>query len=135
MIRVFRDFRDLVGALNRISASLVNLVIIQEELGPAEARLEELELSRRKFEAEMTGLLEQAEGKLKASNNSEARARTMLKHYEKESDPLDPDGEEVGETFPDGYAPGSEADEVQPLRMDVAPDNKTLALNRKFGLG
>lgn len=91
-----------------------------------------LETEQKRWQAEVEALLLRAEGKLQAASNAEARARTMKKHAEKLTDPFDIEGEEGEEAVPEGYAPRSEEEWVQPLRVGVAPNHKANALRYKF---
>jgi len=95
-------------------------------------RIETLENNRVRHEADIQGLLLKCEGKLHASNNAEARARTMLKHYETDDDASDTPSDQVEETVPPGYAPGSEVDGVPPVHMGLETNNKAHALRAKF---
>ena len=131
-MKVLDEFRRLIAAVNALNASVGELTRASRESGPSEERLESLERDRLQFEAACEGLLMKAEGKLQAANNAEARTRTMKKTYEPFLDPLDSDSEEVEEALPLGYAPTGEEEGLRPVRMDVAPDYKTLALARKF---
>lgn len=142
---MFRAFRRFLAALDRLedgiaslSAALRDLSTVEKEQGPAIERLEELELSRHKWEANCEGLLQKAEGKLRAANNAEARERANKKSYEHLLDPL----AEVGD---DAEAPARDADRdddaafseeqrLSSLRLDVAPSPKALAQRAKFGL-
>jgi len=142
---VFRAFSRLVAALEEITRScgtlcveLAELSAAQNAQGPAIERLEALELSRHQWEAMCEGLLQKAEGKLRAANNAEARERANKRSYEHLIDPLD----EVGDQ-PEAPARGphseidaapSEEERVHALRLDVAPTNKTLAQRAKFGV-
>jgi len=100
-------------------------------------RVEGLELSMSKWQAEMEAHLQRSESALKAARNAEERSRTMKKSYEKaQLDPFDLDGEEA-EAAPvsGGYAPAGEAERVQPVHVDVAPVNsKAYALRAKYQL-
>ena len=131
---VLRDFRALVGAAQGIERELQALAASQETDAALAERVEQLELSRRTWEADVEGTLLKAEGKLAAANNAEARTRTMKKSYEK-LHPLadfDGEGEEVPTPVPTGHAEGGEVEGLQPLRVDVAPDYKALGARRKF---
>ncbi len=133
---VFREFRRLINAIERLATEVRDLVQVQRQLGPAVDRLEALELSRHHFEAEMSGLVLKAEGKLKAANNSEARERQLKKSYENRIDPLHPDGEEPeaeGDPVSGDDVARGEADRLQAMRMDVAT-GKQAALRRKWGV-
>lgn len=139
---IFRSFRRLLDALENIgdrlravSVSLLEVIRLQQELGPARERLEKLELSRARFEAECEGKLLQADGKLKAAANAEARERQLKKSYERIVDERDPDVEagEEGTVLPlDAQA--REEERVQALRLVVAPNGKAAAVRAKFGL-
>jgi len=103
--------------------------------GPAEARLEELERSRARWEAEIEALVMKAGGTLKAASNAESRSRTMIRHAEKLSDPFAEPGEEVQPPLFEGDAAPSEAEEMQPLRLAVAANSKEGRLRAKFNVG
>ena len=131
-------FDAIASQLAALTASQVELAKIQQAMGPALDRLNALELSRHRFEAEMEGILLKADGKLKAASNAEARERQLKKSYERNLlDPLDTDGqegtEERAEFLPVHAAPG-EAQGMPPLHLDVAPNGKALAVRAKFGL-
>ena len=144
-MKVFRPFRLLIAALGTLADRMQGLTIAvieldrtQREHGPAIERLELLEQSRHQFEALCEGLLLKAEGKWRATSNAEARERQMRKSYEHLIDPLAEVGDEpeASTRNPDGAddaAPG-QAEGVQPLHLDVAPSNKTLAQRAKFGV-
>jgi len=139
---MFRTFRTFVGAIESLAGSVRGLVIAlahdveqRAEAGGALERLEALERTRSMWEAEMEALVLKAEGKLKASNNSEARARTMVRHYEKEFDPLDPDRDEVEDGIPAGYAPAGAEERLHAMPESVAVEpKKALATRVKFGV-
>jgi len=130
---VLRDFRRAVDALERIASGLNGAVRALHENSPATERLEELERSRALWEADVEGMLQKAEGKLKAAANSEARERTMRKAYENELDPFGEDREELQEAFQEGDAEIGYPEEVLPVRMGVeAISKKQQALRMKF---
>jgi len=142
---VLRAFRRFLAATERIedglrslTSSLEQLVVAQQAHGPAMERLEALELSRHQWEAACEGLLLKAEGKLRAANNAEARERALKKTYEHLIDPFPEGGEQPEAAGPDAGgnndAPRGETEGVQPVRVDVAPSNKTLAQRAKFGV-
>jgi len=135
-LQVLRDFRRLVEAVEELAAVLRGLLEVQRGAGPALDRIEALELSRHQFEAAIEGTLLKAEGKLKAASNAEARERQLKRSYESRLDDIDPHGDPASqvETVLGNDAAGSEAAGVHPLRLDVAPDNKALAVRAKFGL-
>jgi len=129
---------EIAAELRGLSVELSELCAAHKELGPASERLDKLERERFRFEAECQGLLLAAEGKRKAAMNAEARERVMKKSYETHVDPFDEagDGPEAPAGDPDiehDVAAG-EAEGVQPLRLDVAPSGKALAVRRKFGI-
>lgn len=131
---VFLGFRRLREAVEGLEAVLRELLEVQREAGPAAARLDSLELSRFHFEAECSGLLLKAEGKLKAASNAEARERQLKRSYEKDSDSFDEDGEaRSGESpiLPDNVETG-ETERMQALHLGLAPGSKALALNHKW---
>ena len=121
-----------------VSVELGALCEIQKELGPSIERLEKLELSHHQFEAMCEGLLQKAEGKLRAANNAEARERANKRSYEHLLDPLAEDGvtgeAPGGDSVLTDHAAPSEAERLQAMRMVVAPNNKTLAQRAKFGV-
>ena len=144
-LAVFRVFSRFLAALLEVSDEvrtlagvLGELVLLQREQGPASERLEALELSRHQWEATCEGLLQKAEGKLRAANNAEARERANKKSYEHLLDPLAEDGDdpEASPRYPDSGldAPAGEAERLSALRLDVAPSPKTLAQRAKFGV-
>lgn len=83
----------------------------------------------------MEGLYLKAEGKAKAAANAEARERQLKKSYEANLDTFDPDGEAgsgKSPILPDDVEAG-ETERMSALRLDVAPDNKALAVRAKWG--
>lgn len=132
-MRVLADFRRAVDALERIATGLNGAVRAMNDTEPSSDRLDELERSRALWEADVEGMLQKAEGKLKAANNSEARERTMRKAYEDDIDPFPPDGEEIQETFPQSDVPPGFEEEMQPLRLGMeAVSPRQLALRHKY---
>lgn len=134
---IFRGFRDLVEAIQALGDTLNGLARLQEELGPARDRLDALERSRHQFEAECEGMLLKADGKLKAANSAEQRERQLKKANERLSLEFDPAGEEGtdGETVLPNDAARGEAPGLPPVRLALAPNNKTHAMRSKWGLG
>jgi len=136
-LRVFQTFRDLTAAIQSLAAALVD-----GDDGPRAAvlgeRLDGLELSRKKWEAEMEALLMRAEGKLKASRNAEERARKMRNFDEDFPDIDDEDGPAAERQRPQSILPladvqtGEEAG-MYGLPMGMEADGKSLALRAKFG--
>ncbi len=136
IFKVLRDFRALVEAIQDLVGVLRNLRDGQQEAGPALDRVAALELSRHQFEAEIQGVLLQADGKLKAANNSEARERQLKKANEKLVDAFLETGEEVeeaGDPVRGVDAAVRTTEGLPAVRVGVAPDRKTAALNHKFG--
>jgi len=143
-LRVLREISQSLESLQAISTALQNIATHQsavldrqEDAGAMSERLEGLELSQSRWEAEMEGHLQRADSALKAARNAEERTRTMKKSYEKHQlDPFNLDGEEAEATpVPAGYAPAGEAERVQPVHLDVAPVNsKAYALRAKYQL-
>lgn len=117
-----------------MSGVLRAIADMQREAGPAMDRVEALELSRHQFEAEIQGVLLEAEGKRSAAANAEARTRTMKKSYEKQLDPFNVDSEQAEDSIVQGrHAPPSEEEGMLPVHLDLAPsDSKAYALRAKF---
>jgi len=139
-LKVLRDFSRLAEGVQSLAASLRDLAKSRREEGPASDRLDALELSRARFEAEMESYLLRAEGKLKAASNAEQRERHLKRTNEKLLDPFGADSEEeLEEERTDvqvGDAPGSETEGVPPVRLELeAVDGKALATRVKFGAG
>ena len=136
-LAVFQGFRRLVEAIQALAVAVLDLVRIQQELGPALDRLEQLERSRNQFEAECEGMLLKADGKLKAASSAEQRERQLKKANDKLSDPFDEDGEARPEdaTFlrPD-HAEGSKAERVPPVHLALASNDKAHAVKAKWGI-
>lgn len=130
---VLREIRELPAAIRTLTAAIQDVAALQRESGPGEARLEDLERSRAKWEAEIEALLIKADSTYKSASNAESRARTMVRAYEKELDPFPEDSEEIQEpaVLPDHARPG-EVEEVQPMHMDLAPGSKAYALRAKW---
>jgi len=129
---MFSTLKALVGELHGINLRLKDLIELQREAGPADDRLDDLELSRARWEAEVEGILLKADGHQKAARSAEARTRTMQKHYEDQLDPFDPDSQEIEAPVRSGYAPAGEGEGLPPVHMELAPDYKTQALRAKF---
>ena len=122
----------MIASIQAVALALESIADSQNKAGPAMDRLEALEMSRVRHEAELEGLLMKAEGKLKASNNAEARARSMVKHYESFTDSFDADSAEVETPVRDRHADAGPAEAVQPVHLGVEETNKTRALRAKF---
>jgi len=132
-LTVFRDFRRAADALERLATGFSAAQRERVEVAPLLERLVDLEQSRSMWEAEVEGILAKAEGKLKAAANAEARERTMQKRHEADLDPFSIDSDEVEALIPIDDVAAGEEEGLPPVRMDVAPDYKALALSRKFG--
>ena len=134
--RLLATLENLVEQLKALVWALLEIVRLQEELGPASTRLEALELSRAQFEAEIHGKFLKAEGKLRGAANAEARERQLKKSYERLANPLDEDGAEaeapLRNAVVDDDVEAREAERLQTLRLDVAPGDKTYAVRAKF---
>jgi len=130
---ILRDVRRGVEALERIATGISAAARSHETNLPSLQRLEELERTRGLWEAEVEGILQKAEGKLKAAANSEARTRTMKKSYEEFLDPFGDDREEVEEAIQESDAEPGYAEELQPVRLGVeAESKKAYATRMKF---
>ena len=142
MFRAFREYlaaqKVTADAIRDLTLQLAALGRIYQEQGPAAERLEALELSRHQWEAMCEGLLQKAEGKLRAANNAEARERANKKSYEHLLDPLAEVGDEPeapGDPVPGNDAPPSEDARLLALRMAMASANpKAVAQRAKWGV-
>jgi len=125
-----KALEDVRGVLLHASERVADAAALQE-------RIEDLELSRAKWEAELEGLVLKAESTLKASNNSEARTRTMKKSYAHLIDHGESFGSSEVETELERQLQDRDAEVVpeegmQRLHLDVAPGGKVLATQWKF---
>lgn len=128
-------FRQVLGALQSIADSLrQGPERLEASLEPSrrlqqlEAEVRSLRQERQQWLADLEGLADRAEGKLKAARAAEERSRGMMKRAEalSEGDSGDEEGEEE---IPEVYlqairqinAGGGEEGGVQPMREDVAP--------------
>jgi len=138
MRKVFLAFRQLIEALQSVSKALDALVSSAHQGENASERLQSLELSRSVWEAEVEGVLAKAEGKLKASNNAEARTRTMEKSFEgffEERDPHRPEAEGTGNGVPGDDEAYIEKEGMHVLSVGVARTPRQRLIRAKFGLG
>ncbi len=131
-MRVLRDFRRAVEALEGIAVSLGEAVELQGDNEPALDRLDELERTRGLWEAEVEGLLQKAEGKLKAAANSEARERHQRAKHGQGSDPFDDDRDEVEAAVPAGDVEGGQEEDVHPVYLGLEKNSKDYARRLKF---
>jgi len=128
--------QSIVEALSRVNATLAKALAAVGDDPRLQSRIEELELGRAKWEAEVEGTLLKAQGQLKASSAAESRARTMERHAETRT-PEDDYPSEEG-IPPEGYdvGPGDdsfgEEEGLHPLRLDVETSPKNRALRAKF---
>jgi len=137
-VSLFQGFRHLLEGIQALTDALKDLTDVQRQLGPSLDRLEALELSRVHFEADVEGMLLKADGKLKAANASESRERQIRKANERLVDTFDPDGDpepQPGRPVLDVDAESREAQGLPAMRLALAPNNKTHAVNAKWGIG
>ena len=121
-----KALRDIADVLHEVSGRVADRAELVD-------RIEELELSRAKWEAELEGLLMKAESKLKASNNAEARTRVMKKSYESFADEGETEiAQEVFQHIPDGNVAPSRAEPLPAMHVDVAQNDKAGAVRMKF---
>ncbi len=130
--RLPAEIEGLSSALIVIAGRLATLIDLQRQNGPADERLEELERTRAKWEAEIEALVLKADSRYKAASNAEARSRVQLRNAEKLTDPFDDEGEAVEATVPRGHDPRVEAEEMLPLPLGVARNNKAHAQRAKW---
>ena len=123
---------ELSEALLEVGRTLELAIEVQREAGPADERLEELERSRAHWEAQMEALILKADSTLKSASNAESRSRTMVRHAEKLVDPFSEEGDEVPETAPRGDDPRIEAEELLPVPVGLATNNKAEAMRAKW---
>jgi len=141
---MFMTFRRRLAAAQGTEKALRDIADILHEVSGRVAdrrelvdRIEELELSRAKWEAELEALVLKADSTLKSANNAEARTRTMKKSYESFADEGLGDREteiaqEVLQHIPDGNAAPRGAEPMPALHLDVAQNAKAGALRMKF---
>lgn len=139
--RMFRSSRialerlqGIYNALSRLTSAIEQSIQVASSGGDFEGRLEALELSRSKWEAEVEAEFLKAKAKYQAASNSEARARTQRAFYEKVDDGDDPSAE--GEYPPADFLPlpnGERGypDEVHDLPV-VVETARQKALRAKF---
>jgi len=130
---ILKDFRRAVDALERVAASISAAARAQTDNSQLSERLSDLERGRTMWEADVEGLLQKAEGKLRAAANAEARERTMQKFNEDELDPFGEDSDEIQERVPEEDVEPSYPEEVQPLPVGMeAESRKAYALRMKY---
>jgi len=130
---VLKDFRRATDALERIATALNGaLRSTQASTLPLE-RLQELERSRSLWEADVEGLLQKAEGKLRAAANAEARERTMKDFHEDDADPFPSDSPEIEARLQDDDAEAVFTEQVLPVPVGMAAESrKAFALRMKY---
>lgn len=127
------QIQGLAHALKTVASSLGALVELQKENGPSDERLNQLELTRATWEAEIEALLLKAESTYKSASNAESRSRTMLRHAEKITDPFHEEGEDVPAGIPPEHVGVSPSEAVPTLHQDLGVlSPKELALRMKF---
>lgn len=134
--------QSLSGSIFELVQRLDALLRQWDEMGGVEGRIEALELSRAKWEAEVEALALQAESRFKQARAAEERARGMEQRAEKLREAISGD-EEGMEGLPPEYLDlisgrdGDEGEEegVQPMHqgMDGAPTGKERAKAMKWG--
>jgi len=134
---LFRAFRGLPEALDRLASAITELSQLHRETGPGEARLEELERSRAVWEAQMEALQLKALSTYKSASNAEARERTMRRSNEKLSDPFDSDSDEAETEEQERFVPGSDVQASEEAGVYGVPvglegNGKTHATRMKF---
>ncbi len=132
-MKVLRDFRAGIAALRALAGAIETLARVHIEVAPSTERLDALERSQSLWEAEMEAQQLRSDSTLKSANNAEARARTMERHYDKFADPFADDSEEESSAISRRDGAVSEAEGLQPVHVDVAPNHKARALTLKFG--
>jgi len=138
-MQVLSEIRRLPGVIVELSNAVLEVgrtlelaIEVTRQNGPADARLEDLERTRARWEAEMEALVLKADSTLKSASNAESRSRTMLRHAEKLADPFAEEGEEVETPAPGGHDPRIETEEVLQVPVRLAPNNKAYALRAKW---
>lgn len=125
--------KNLAEGVHSVAGSLSALIDLQSRNGPAEARIEELERGRAKWEAGIEAALMKADSTLKSASNAESRSRTMLRHAEKLADPFAEEGDDVEDGVPPVNASVRNGETVPPVHEDLGLlSSKQLALRMKF---
>jgi len=125
-----KALREISDVLHEVSGRVADRAELVE-------RIEQLELSRAKWEAEIDGLLMKADSTLRSAANAEARTRTMRKSYEGFADDGLTDretevGQELTEHVPNGNVAPIAAEPLQAVHVDLAQNAKAGALRMKF---
>lgn len=144
---MFSTIRQLIEVLQALSKAVRDIAdqlpaVLDRGADAAElaARLEDLELSRARWEAEIDALILKADSSFKSAAAAESRARTMKRSYEKIAGELDPDRLDELEVegrrrVQDRDAEASEEEGVPLMRPDLAGlslNSKVLAQRLKF---
>lgn len=127
--------QSLVAALWSIAEGLQGVLAAWEAEGGLRERVDQLEMSRARWEAEIEGEMVKVESRFKAARASEERTRHLMRSNE------DHEGDEEGEGALEAYfeavaanhAQGGAPKGVQPVHQAVAPRGKDLARRFKFG--
>jgi len=142
---MFKGNRELLDTLRGVVVKLGGIqtaIVTTREEDPGlvvvlDKRLQELELSHAKWQAECEATLMKAEGQFKAARNAEERTKTMVNH--ESGDGSVASEEEIfaayramGIGVPPGDAEAGEAEEVLQLPGPVAQTPKDQALKMKF---
>lgn len=156
MFRLLRHHSDALRELSsaadmlaqcvlNVSNLLTHLIKQREQDGGVLDRVQALELSHKKWEAEAEALVIQAKGKYDGARNAEERTRTMKKSLARDPESGPESEEELAEAYrellgivPQADGDGGEEDGVSSLRPDLelgAPDERSYeaALRAKFG--
>ena len=134
---IVESFQSLARTADRLLELMAGERLSRVDLDSLRVRLDDFELSRSKWEAEVEAELLKAKAKYQAASNAESRARTQKAFYERVSDEDDGPGEEAGyppENFvPLGDVDGSEEEGVRQLHLGMEEGNsKAKALRHKF---
>ena len=124
----------VVEPIDQLTHCIQELAKVMRDHGPAADRLEDLERNRAMWEVDMAALVADAKGTYHSANNAEARTRTMKRHYEKNADPFDVNGEEIPVAVQAGNAERGEGNGMPAVRLALATNDKTHAVRTKWGI-
>jgi len=148
---MFRELRRLPDLIEHLAVSIGDVAgLLQRHLNELSEetrfrdRLEELEMSRARWEAEIEAALVKVESRYKAASSSEARERALRRSNAGSDGSNFASEEDIVEAYralgfvPQGDGEGGQEDGVLALREDVADPGevspgKILALKAKFG--
>lgn len=126
---ILGTFRDLVGTLQRIAAGLTAisgrlaaLMSKWDAEGQLASRVEDLELTQAKWQAEVEAILLKAESVHKAARGAEARERQLKKANERDFGVVIDESEEGSKGLPAVNATGGNAEGMQPVHEAVEVD-------------